>query len=279
MTTWTVDRTRTDAEVKAMGKSKAAAPPDGAQLARAGDRIVDATTLNPVATVVRYEDRWPLMAAAARTIEWSTLLRANGSRNRARTFGYTYRSVVLRREGCRGCSIRAAQPGVTRQLERMSAHLWELFQDAEPHQAAETARLAAGIGPEWRMGGSPWSSGVANASSELHYHQDGANIPGAWSAMLMVRDPASTGGHLHLPAYDVWLACDDRDVILFDGRANLHGVTPLGGTGQRISLVNYAISQMQACGTPEEELARARDQRTRREEQWATTRPEETEAP
>ena len=250
-------------------KARVPTPPSDALVAPSGTRIIDADTGSPVATVAPYAGAWPLVAAAARAIEWSTLLRANGSRNRARTFGYTYRSVVLRREGCRGCSIRGAQARVSRQLDRMAGELWAQLQQVEPERAAELAQAAAGIGPEWRMGGSPWSSGVANESSELDYHRDTANITGAWSAMPVVRDEGTTGGLLHLPAWGLHLACEDRAVVFFDGRANVHGVTPIG-PGRRISLVCYATAQMQACEDQASELARARRLRTEREQQWGT---------
>lgn len=254
-----------DAE-QALIKSEVGPPDEDTIVVPCGTRLVEAGTGRPIATVAPYAGSWPLMAAAARTIQWSTLLRANGTRNRARTFGYTYRSVVLRREGCRACSVRGEQARVSRQLDTMASTLWAMLQEHEPGQAQELAALAAGIAPDWRMGTSPWSSGVANESSALMYHRDSANITGAWSGMLIVRDAGGTGGLLHLPAWGVHLRCEDQAAVFFDGRSNVHGVTPM--TGRRISLVSYAIQQMIACGTPQEELARARAQRTDRETEW-----------
>ena len=77
------------------------------------------------------------------------------------------------------------------------------------------------------------------------------------------------GGHLHLPDLDETVECKDNDVVLFDGQANLHGVTPITTSGDRLgwrfSVVFYQRKSMCNCLPYPEERARAARRRTERE--------------
>ena len=69
------------------------------------------------------------------------------------------------------------------------------------------------------------------------------------------------GGFLHLPEYNVALACADKSLALFNGQAVWHGVTPMAiedhQEAYRYSMVYYAKSACQACGSATEEAGRA----------------------
>lgn len=125
----------------------------------------------------------------------------------------------------------------------------------------------AAISPDWLITGTPWTSGVLNETSAMPYHVDGNNLR-AWSAMIVARR-GITGGHLHIPEYDLTVECRDGDVIWFPGWQLMHGVTPITRRtpdGYRYTAVFYTVRGIAACLDPVEELARARAARSARED-------------
>jgi hypothetical protein len=116
------------------------------------------------------------------------------------------------------------------------------------------------------MAGTTWTSGVVNQNSQLPYHRDGFNFP-TWSAMPVIRRGVD-GGHLHLPEYDLTVACRDGWAVFFCGQQLLHGVTPMRLTkpdGYRFSVVYYALRGMKDCHTYAEETRAAQNRRAQRE--------------
>ena len=253
-----------------LGKGAALEPP-GAMikapcLVRAGDELV-AVVLRmppgPLAWVRKALLGWPFD---------TTTYRSAGIKNNARTFGYLARNTLLQRDGCRACQGSRLAPeahhGIVAQAELLSAMLAE----AAPELAARDRAAAEAVSPEWRMGDSQWTSGVANSTSVLPYHFDRNNLEPVWSAMIVVRRGVR-GGYLHVPELGASFHCRDGDVVCFPGWRFVHGVTPVKivePDGYRISAVYYCVEQMRACGTGAEEMARAQLARTNRE---ADTRP------
>lgn len=229
------------------------------------DTVVrDADTGEVVVLVARYPaDLLPAYRAALRAYPMDVTTRMSGTHNNSRTFGYLARSVVFKRNGCRTCGGAQLAPAVHAEICDAAHVLGKVLVDALPERAGDLDR-AAEIKPEWRIGG-PWTSGVVNFDSPLPYHFDANNMP-CWSAMPVIRRGVR-GGHLHIPAYDLVIACRDGDVVMFPGYELIHGVTPLRrvGDGYRISAVYYTVAQMRLCGTVDGELERGRTLRTERE--------------
>lgn len=83
--------------------------------------------------------------------------------------------------------------------------------------------------------------------------------------MAVLRRGRFRGCLLGMPRYGVAFDMQDRDVIMFDPH-EVHGNTQFtDGQGvvredyERISVVMYLRSRMRECGSPEEELQRARE--------------------
>lgn len=239
---------------------------------RADTLVVDADTGAPVLLVARWPGTADELAAFRRAIlgyPMHSTLRAAGIRNKSRQFGYLARQPILKRMACSLCAGALEAPEEHDTIVNAAAMLHAAMADTLPELAAEHRRIAdAEVLPDWRLPGSPWTSGVINLSSPLQYHYDTNNLTPIWSAMPVVRRHAR-GGHLHIPEYDAIAECRDGDVLWFAGWQLVHGVTPItltSGAGYRYSCVYYAVNNMRHCLPAGDELARAQRARTANED-------------
>lgn len=178
-----------------------------------------------------------------------------------RTFGFAPPVPLRRRHACTRCRFDFDYPIVAETLEQMCEHMDQVFREYAPGVYDLSAANVKALIPEgWRLGSTPWTSGIINHTAALPYHRDSGNIPGSWSAMMTARH-AVGGGLLHLVDYDVWLACPNGATAIFDGQSVLHGVSPLESQrtdGYRFTLVTYARTGMKVCAPdPADEARRA----------------------
>ena len=121
--------------------------------------------------------------------------------------------------------------------------------------------------PEWRISGSPFTSGIVNKNNELPYHRDAGNFKGVYSNMIAFKNQVS-GGRLCVPEFGIKFEIEDNSLLIFDGQKYLHGVTPIIKTGRqsyRYTVVYYSLEQLWKCLPIGEELDRIRDKRVSRE--------------
>lgn len=242
--------------------------------------LVDETTGHPVAVQFRLPP--PIvepLRSAVRRLKFTRLARPGGMANEARTFGYSGRMPARGYDACRASVLAVEQPQIHAALA-----------GAAPWLAAEVARLvpdaftvlelhATEIHPDWRLAGSPWTSGTINNASALRLHRDTNNTP-TWSVMPVFRRKMA-GGHLWFPHYRVALATPDAHAVTFSGAKILHGVTgltPSGAGAYRLSVPYYQIASLKACLPCAEELAAAAEQRTGRERLWGLVEAGDPEA-
>lgn len=209
-----------------------------------------------------------ILRRAALTIDCSSGVQRNSTyRSRSRTFGYSPRRVVTRRESCSLTALGRDQPEVERVLERYADQFSAMLTEIDPAIVERDQATLAPVLPDWRIGEAGlWTSGVVNDTAALPYHRDGFNFS-TWSAMPVLRRGVR-GGHLHLPEFGVVFPCSDSTVTLFPGKRWVHGVTPLtkvSPDGYRISIVYYALNGMKDCRTAAEETRFAQTKRTERE--------------
>lgn len=211
---------------------------------------------------------------------YSTTLRASGTRNASRTFGFTTRSAVLQREACTPSSLAWESPEAQMTLNQTAEDLATFLLNELPEVYEQSHREIQQVLPEWRMTeDSLWTSGIINQSSALPYHRDGANFD-TWSAMPVVRR-GMEGGHLHMPEYDITINCRDGWALYFNGYAYVHGVTPMKARakdGYRYSIVYYAKRGMKDCHTYAVEVGEARAKRKEREAAMVNSTVEDLKA-
>ena len=84
---------------------------------------------------------------------------------------------------------------------------------------------------------------LVNRDDAVAYHRDQTSPPGAVNIMVTFRE-AMGGGVCVFPERGLGFQCDDGWALSFDGRALLHGVTPLepeSPEAYRLSAVFYSL--------------------------------------
>ena len=114
----------------------------------------------------------------------------------------------------------------------------------------------------------PFTTITVNNCVAAAYHQDKGDFKGGIGILACVRRGDFQGSHLVLPTYRLAVELQDRDVLFFDPHA-WHGNVPFhdqvgeegapdSGGWERISLVMYARSKMEECGSALQEAERAK---------------------
>jgi hypothetical protein len=227
----------------------------------------DADTGEAILVYAPYPAQITPLRKAVLDTNYSTTLRASGTRNASRTFGFTTRSAVLQREACTPTSLAWESPEAQITLNETAQVLGDYLKEQLPEVFENDMKQLEQVLPEWRMTEDAlWTSGVINQSSALPYHRDGSNFD-TWSAMPVVRR-GMDGGNLHMPEWDITINCRDGWALWFNGHAHVHGVTPMSPRakdGYRYSIVFYAKRGMKDCHTYAVEVGEARARRQERE--------------
>lgn len=201
-----------------------------------------------------------------------TVLRGAGIRSAARVFGFVAANTLLKRNSCRAANGAEQAPRAHGVICATAESLARTLKECLPDQYRVNSEAASAIRSEWKLPGGLWTSGVVNWTASLPYHRDRNNLD-AWSVMPVVRRSVR-GGHLHFPELalangdPLVAACDDGDVLYFNGQQYMHGVTPtqrVAADGYRISCVYYPVKKMCSCLSPTEEYERGRARRTETE--------------
>lgn len=205
-------------------------------------------------------------------MKYSVTTRASGMQNISRTFGFSPKNVVMKREYCKSSGLSYESPESQIVLNQTADALAKLLKEVLPELHEEDKKVLDGnILPEWQMTeDSLWTSGVINKASQLPYHRDRNNFE-TWSAMPVVRR-GMDGGHLHLPEYGITINCRDGYTLYFNGFRFVHGVTPMKPRTKdayRYSIVFYALRGMKDCHTYAVEVANGYKSRIERENKEA----------
>lgn len=233
--------------------------------------IENAETGEPLAAVGRYTGDVGALRRAFRAYPVTaggTIRKGAGISNRSAVFGNVARAVHMKREGCRECNTAHQAPAAHAEILRAGANMAAELDVLVPGHSTEDRKTAGtDIDRGWLIEGTPWTSGVLNETSPLPYHYDRNNLR-TWSSMVVVRRNV-TGGHLHIPELGVTLACRDGDTVHFPGWQYMHGVTPMERTaadGYRHTAVFYTVRGFADCLPPDQEMRRARQSRSARED-------------
>lgn len=206
------------------------------------------------------------LAVRLRSIRYEKSGRTGGLPSVSRTFGYQPR-VTLRRDFCGAASLNSEEPSVYRLIQQAADIAAGMYAVHNLTLHDIHAGLTARVMNDYRIGLTPFTSGIINLNNQLRYHYDSGNFKDVWSAMFVFKKGIE-GGHLCCPEYGIAFELKHKSLLLFDGQSVLHGVTPITLTAPssyRISIVFYSLAGMWKCLTPAEELARIRKVKTERE--------------
>lgn len=204
---------------------------------------------------------------ALKSIKYHEGRRTTGLKSRSRVFGYSPR-VTVRQDYCHLTSLAHESPkehdvicDYARQV--VALYAGESPEVYEKHEEAANERVDG----EWKIPGTPFTSGIINKNNKLKYHFDSGNFKDVNSCMLAFKHNVR-GGYLALPEYDLGLEIANNSVTIFDGQSILHGVTPfyeLAPDAYRYTVVYYSLDQMWKCLPLGEEVARIQNIKSARE--------------
>lgn len=186
-----------------------------------------------------------------------------------RQSGITSQTIMLNasprkhlEDRCTLASLRAQRPDLHEHFMeagiKMSKLYRQFFKAEFVQQLISTYTGPNKVLAPYRIRLTPFTSGVVNKNGALPYHFDSVNTPGGISCMRIFKEDVR-GGELILPELNIGFTCQDDYVLLFDGKAFLHGVTEIelmSDSACRYTIVYYNNQGMKLCLSPEEEQRR-----------------------
>ena len=108
------------------------------------------------------------------------------------------------------------------------------------------------IESKYHIGGAPITALSANrysseGTAKMSAHVDGKDLEFGMTTMCVFRIGDFEGANLCFPRYGLAIEADDGDVLIADSN-ELHGVTPIEGTGVRLSCVAYCDEHVATKG-------------------------------
>lgn len=144
------------------------------------------------------------------------------------------------------------------QMFPLWGHLGDVFAAQVPERYRQQREWADKTEPVWVIPGTPFTTVTVNNTYPTGVHVDQGDLDVGFSVLATLLDGEVHGGVLTFPEYRVGVQMKHRDVLLMNAH-EWHGNTkmaPVDG-GERISVVCYFRTKVQACGTYDEEVQKA----------------------
>lgn len=207
------------------------------------------------------------LTQAVQKIKYFKDVRTEGLKTQSRIFGFRPRETI-RKDFCSSTSLVHDFPNEHKLFTDFAKTLDRHYRQYVPDIYTAHKELSEDkILKEWKMEGSPFTSGIINKNNPLKYHYDSGNFENVYSNMLALKHDVQ-GGYLAIPEYDVALEIANHSISLFDGQKLLHGVTPIhynNAQGYRYTVVYYTLKKMWNCEPLTAEIARIKKVKTERE--------------
>lgn len=221
---------------------------------------------------VKNVDGFSELRSAVKALNYSTGDRTLGMISTSAIFGFRVRNAV-RSDFCSAAAAATKCPKAHETVCGFITKVIDRYRDIFPdeyalHESEANERFL----PDYKIKGTPFTSGIANKSSALAYHFDTGNIKSGLSCMIGLRS-GTAGGSLVIPELDYRLPIADGTLTIFNGQKILHGVSPIikmRPDGYRYTIVYYSLLQIWKCLPPSEELKRANQIRAMREKRRIT---------
>ena len=202
--------------------------------------------------------------------KYSRSARSNGLPSQSAIFGSLPR-VPYRNDYCRITADTKTQKNIARDVMEFSKVIDEVYKDLLPEQHQINLEIVrTNVSQDYIIKDTPFTTINFNVNHAIKYHRDTGNFKGVYSNVLILKEDI-IGGHLICPEYNIGFEQGDGALILFDGQAIIHGVTPIKQVhpdGFRASCVFYSLATMKNCYPYEEELQRIKQVRDHVESRW-----------
>lgn len=162
---------------------------------------------------------------------------------------------------CRPCAWNAEFPERFERLLPFFQKVSEVHQALDPDGFSFLREVANRTKGDWLIPGTSYTTVTVNKNFRTAAHLDAKNLRAASAAMAYIREGKLKGGDVVFPEWRVAVRMDTSDLIVFRNMVDWHGNTPIikmGSNTQRCTLVHYYREGMINCGTPSEELERAK---------------------
>lgn len=225
--------------------------------------IVDADTKEVIAVYVKMHNDTRQIMKVLEEIKYGTSKRSSGLVSTSKVFGYSPRNS-FRNDYCAITALALEQPkhhAVVCDYGKQLAALYSDFSEESFKKHLETTESK--VLEQYRIPGTPFTSGIINKNNPLKYHFDSGNFKGVYSCMVVFKHKVK-GGYLSMPEYNVAFECAHNSAMMFDGQEILHGVTPIrreSEMARRYSIVYYSLRQIWNCLPLDEEIARLRQRK------------------
>lgn len=146
------------------------------------------------------------------------------------------------------------------ELQPLIKHVDGLFRETLFDKWDAQRKFVESVRPEWVIEGTVFTTLTVNTNAVAGVHVDKGDYDKGFGVITCHRLGHYTGGILCFPRYRVGVDLQHGDVLFFNPH-EWHGMTPIIGEEdkyERITCVYYARAKMNECGSPEEELERAR---------------------
>lgn len=200
-----------------------------------------------------------------KSINYRSDLRTQGLKHTSRTFGYSPR-FPLRNNFCTAAALNDDHTEALPLLFQLCAQASQTYRQEFPQTYQQHAEKTEKILDDWKIKGTPFTSGIINHTTALSYHLDAGNFQDVKSCMVVYKSKVG-GGYLCLPEYNVALECANHTSVVFNGQKVVHGVSPIvkfTPDAYRYSIVFYSLEKLWECLPLEEELSRVRQQSMQR---------------
>lgn len=204
---------------------------------------------------------------AVKSQKYTVTKRSRGLAQQSSVFGY-YPRNPLRHDYCRLSQMARDYPKQHYVITEFIKEIENFYKTYFPetyhiHEEMVEEKVLG----EYKLGGTPFTSGIVNKNNQLKYHYDAGNFRGVLSNMIVFKKGTS-GGHLCIPSLNVALEVADNSLTIFNGQDILHGVSEISydqPDGYRYSIVYYSLEQMWKCETITDEVIRIRQLKTEKE--------------
>lgn len=224
--------------------------------------VIITTNGIPVIMYCKLNDDLNPLRWAVSSIPYGKTERTGGLITNSSIFGYKPK-IPMRSDYCTATAMAQHYPKQHHIITSFAKNLTKYYEENFPEiYEKHNSIVEEKIKKEWKIDGSPFTSGIVNKDNPLKYHFDSGNFKGVLSNMVAFKRNM-VGGNLIIPAYNIKLEIDDSTLCVFDGQSILHGVSPFEKKieteeAYRYTIVYYSLEQMWKCETITDELIRIR---------------------
>lgn len=139
----------------------------------------------------------------------------------------------------------------------------EGFEEHVPERFERQQQVAKETVDDWVITGTPFTTVTVNLNWQTAVHTDSGDYEEGFGVMPVISAGDYDGAYFMQPKFKVAYDCKTGDLLMNDVH-EWHGNGPFhssDGYYERLSVVLYYRKEMAECGTPEEELERAKEQR------------------